>query len=141
VTPETDWKIQSLLRELDQAIPREGHLEILRDPEEYDDTFVRANKHGYLRFGVELLKAAYAPPKPTGSRELVDVDLGCLEGFDANRFTFERREDVLSPIYMTPTNGVSQSVGWVIGLCFFGLLGAGVYTVFGWLVGLILRIL
>jgi hypothetical protein len=58
-------RVIALTEELDRLVPREGARVSLRQhgggP---DESHIVANELGYLRFGVELLKAAHASPSP-----------------------------------------------------------------------------
>jgi hypothetical protein len=99
--------IQSLTKQLDVAVPREGHVEVVRNPDDFDYTQVRANQLGYLRLGIEFLKAAHASPE-SGEGYLLKLDLAYLEGFDHDSFSFERREEVWSPMWSEERPARSQ---------------------------------
>ena len=97
-------RIESLVEELDEAIPREGHVEVLQDfheyhvlhtADEYKCGTIRANQLGYLRLGIEFLKAAHAP---TYEDQRVNIDLGYLTACEHHWYSFERREGV-RPLY------------------------------------------
>ena len=85
-----------MVADLDAAVPRAGARVYLS---QYgggpDESKMVANQRGYLRLGIELLRAAFAPPSPK-SQEQIEVDLRYLlteestVGFD----WFERREDL-----------------------------------------------
>ena len=57
-------KIKAIIKQLDDEVPREGAKVIL---EQYgggpDESQIVANQKGYLRLGVEFLKAAFAKRK------------------------------------------------------------------------------
>ena len=94
-SPDTE-QIQKMVAELDAAVPRDGARVYLS---QYgggpDESKVVGNQRGYLRLGIEFLRAAFAPPSPK-SQEQIDADLRYLltedstVGFD----WFERREDL-----------------------------------------------
>jgi hypothetical protein len=94
-SPEID-QIKKMVADLDAAVPRAGARVYLS---QYgggsDECKIVANQRGYLRLGIELLQAAFAPPA-TKAQEQVQVDLRYLltdnstVGFD----WFERREDL-----------------------------------------------
>ena len=71
--------IQSLTKQLDEAVPREGHVEVMADPNDPDYRLVRANQLGYLRLGIESLKAAYVSPQSGEKDALLKLDLGYPE--------------------------------------------------------------
>lgn len=125
-----------MLGQLNDAIPREGHVEVFTNADEGDSTLLRANKLGYLRLGVEFLKAAYAHPAHGQSHEWVDVDLGYLTGLERHCYSFERREDVWSPIHEESTNPISGSVGGLIGLFLLASLVIGAFSILRWVSGL-----
>ena len=130
-----DGRVQSLLKQLDDDIPREGHVELFTN-DEADSTLLRANKLGYLRLGVEFLKAAYAPSTHGQSREWVEVDLGYLTGLERHCYSFERREDVWSPVHEESTNPASGIVGGLIGLFLLACIVIGAFTMFRWVSGM-----
>jgi hypothetical protein len=91
-----DSRIQSLITELDEAIPREGAVVRI----EYygggpDECYAVANRRGYLRLGIEFLRAAYAPERDATSRQLA-VDLGYVLDPDSEVDIdwLERKEDL-----------------------------------------------
>jgi|SRR5262245_17116464 len=127
--------IQLLTKQLDEAVPRQGHVEIARDPNDFDYTHLRANQLGYLRLGIEFLKAAHASPEGGGIKgHLLKLDLAYLEGFDHHSFSFERREDVWSPMWsQEPVSLTSRIVAGLIGIFLVGPFLIGVRVIFGWL--------
>lgn len=128
-----DRHIQLLVKQLDEAVPREGHVEVLADPEDFDSRRVRANRLGYLRLGVEILKAAYAPSTRSGQQERVDLDLGYLTGLEDCSYYFERCEDVWSPAFGEPPGALSQIAGGILVLFVVGSLLTGAFTILRWL--------
>jgi hypothetical protein len=86
--------IRELVRQLDEAVPREGRVNETGDPQD-DGMLVRADQAGYLRLGVELSKAAFAPLN--GSEAFprrVDVDFSGLVGLERHTYSFERSDDL-----------------------------------------------
>jgi hypothetical protein len=88
-----------MVADLDAAVPREGaRVHLSQYGGGPDESKLVANQRGYLRLGVELMRAAFAHPSPK-SPELIEVDLKYLltedstVGFD----WFERREDLSAP--------------------------------------------
>ena len=123
--------IQSLTRQLDEAVPREGHFEVASDPNDLALTHVRANQLGYLRFGIELLKAAYASPESGGEDGALTLDLAYLQGFDHDSYSFERREDVWSPMWTSDASPgiIGQLMVGLIGLFFVASFLIGAYSI------------
>ena len=89
---------------------------------------MRANQLGYLRLGIEFLKAAYASPESGGKDALLKLDLGYLEAFDHHSYSFERREDVWSPMWpeepASAASAIYKVVAWLVGLFFAPLFMA-----------------
>jgi hypothetical protein len=93
-------QIKKMVADLDAAVPRDGARVYLS---QYgggpDESKVVANQRGYLRLGIEFLRAAFAQPSPK-AQEQIQADLRYLltddstVGFD----WFERREDLFSGI-------------------------------------------
>ena len=94
-SPDTE-QIRKLVADLDAAVPREGaRVHLSQYGGGPDESKVIANERGYLRLGIEFLRAAFAPSSPK-SAELIDADLDYLLTDDSNvGFDwFERREDL-----------------------------------------------
>lgn len=100
-------EVERLVGELDAGIPREGaRVSLQKYGGDLDEAFVVANTRGYLRLGVEFLKAGLAPHVPSertlGKRpDAIDVELEYLitDDSDVNFDYFERREDVTVKTY------------------------------------------
>ena len=107
--------------------------------DEPESTLVRANRLGYLRLGVEFLKAADGPTTRGAGRDLVDVDLGYLTGLEQHCYSFERREDVWGPMSAEESSSVVAGiVGSIIALLFLASLVVGAFTILRWLGGALL---
>lgn len=134
-------ELSALIGELDERIGKEGAFVRVEDNEYDGTTIVRANELGYLRLGVEFLKAAYASaPQGSTVREAVEVDLLYLFGQDSICYTFQRRES--GPI--TPdqdAEAIESVLGGLAALVFvaffFGSLVAGVPVVVGFVFGVL----
>jgi hypothetical protein len=132
-------RVKQLIRELDEEVPREGKL-ALTDSDE-GGTLVQANSLGYLRLGIELLKAAHAP---RSQAPRVEVDFSYLTNIDEPCYVFERREDVeLRP---RPTDsessggGIGALIGVAILLFFFLSFLVGAWTILSWMLKLLLSL-
>jgi hypothetical protein len=130
-----DALIQSLVQQLDAAVPREGHVEVLGSAYDDESQRLRANRLGYLRLGVELLKAAYAQPPNAERPERVEVDVEYLTGLENCMFHFERceDEDVWRPVYSEPPGALSQIAKGAVILVLVGTFLTGALTIFRWL--------
>ena len=123
--------IEPVIAALDAAIPKDDARVMIR---QYgggpDECTVVANERGYLRLGVEFLKAAYGPPVPGNNRASVAVDLDYLlqdseVGFD----WFERRD----PDAPAPTvTDWRDFAGMALGMFLVGMFAVGVVTVGRW---------
>jgi hypothetical protein len=135
--PVDEQKVREAIRMLDQEVPREGAKVRLRQygggPDEGE---LIANQKGYLRLGIECLKAAFGPTKGDANSGGVEVDLEYLVTNDStiNFDWFERREMEL----MKPE--IAKSSGWLVGIAIlivFVVLGVftliGIGTVISWL--------
>lgn len=121
-------ELYTLIGQLDERIGKEGAIVRVEDDEYEGKTIVLANELGYLRLGVEFLKAAYtSAPDGSTDRDVVEVDLLYLFGQSSICYTFRRRES--EP--MTPDLGVSSVEGTL------GALAALVFVAFCILAALI----
>ena len=94
-SPEFE-QIKKLVADLDAAVPRAGaRVHLSQYGGGPDESKMVANQRGYLRLGIELLRAAFAPPSPQ-AQEQIQVDLRYLLTDDSTvAFDwFERREDL-----------------------------------------------
>lgn len=136
-SPELE-QIKKLVADLDAAVPRAGaRVHLSQYGGGPDESKMVANQRGYLRLGIELLMAAFAPPSQQ-TKEQIQVDLRYLltddstVGFD----WFERREDLAAatraerkPSRLIPAILVSVLVAVLI----LGMIGVG--TVIVWMIG------
>ena len=132
-----DPEIQQRVNELDAAVTKDGSkLLIYVDPDHGNCAFV-ANRKGYLRAGIEMLRAAIVPLAAHESTTPIDIKYLCGErGLRVDKL--ERREDI---------NTARLPSGWksvLFGTCFgLGCLAlfiflvicaiAGLGNVIGWL--------
>src|SRR5437879_942673 len=79
-----EQRIKEIIAELDALLPKEGALAGLPWRRGFASTGLRANKRGFLRLGIELIKAAYAPgiKQKDSTAEIIDADLDYLQEFD-----------------------------------------------------------
>lgn len=91
-----EQKIKNLVNELDLLVPRENAKIIF---EEYgggtDEDQFRGTKNGYLRFGIEIMKGAFAPIESnTPGRIQVDVKEFISNASNVGIDSFYRDESV-----------------------------------------------
>src|ERR671926_1315732 len=95
-------ELREIIERLDAALPRENaRVSIQTYGEDMEEAFLVATGNGYLRLGVEFLKAGvapYLPPEKTEGKRphAVDVDLDYLldAGSDVRFDYFERNEEL-----------------------------------------------
>ncbi len=96
-------ELREIIERLDAGVPRENaRVSIQKYGDELDEAFIVATTNGYLRLGVEFLKAGVAPflapEKTLGERpHAIDVEVDYLidEESDVRFDYFERNEDLL----------------------------------------------
>lgn len=92
--------IESIIDQLDKSIPKPtGEVKMDTYGGGADESRIRATRAGFLRLGVELMKAAFAKPVKEDKPNVIDVDLGDLVNDDSViQFDwFERVEDMTQP--------------------------------------------
>jgi hypothetical protein len=135
--------LKRLIRQLDEGVPREGAIVLENSGGSYGDAsrVVTANRRGYLRLGVEYLKAAFAAPRSEVQPHRVDVDLSYIDGSFGSEepYAFERREDAAS---VSPEadggNVVVRAILGAIALFSFACLVVGLVTIVDKALGLLL---
>jgi len=92
-------ELKNIINKLDKEVPKENAAVLI---EQYgggpDESQIFANTNGYLRLGIEFLKAAIADIGSTETREnSIDVNLEYLEHPDSSIWFdyFERTEDLV----------------------------------------------
>ncbi len=94
-------ELSSIVNRLDQDISRDNaRVTIQKYGGDLDESFVVATPNGYLRLGVEFLKAGIAP-YASPERAAIDVDVEYLihDDSDVQFDYFERREDLTVKSY------------------------------------------
>lgn len=100
-------EIKQIVDELDRNIPKENaKVSLQKYGGDLDEAFIVATENGYLRMGVEFLKAGFAPyisaEKFLGKRPYaidVEIDYLITDDSEVNFDYFERREDVTVKTY------------------------------------------
>jgi hypothetical protein len=136
-----DARITTLITELDALVPKHGAVvNLLQYGGGPDESAFVGNRAGYLRFGIEFLKGAFAPSASSkDGKDYASVDLDYLTGrtSDISFDWFERREDI-------PDMTTAEQATWVQGrlvplliLAFLGICGVvfliGLVTIVRWL--------
>lgn len=131
-TPLTDEALSGLIDELDRGIPREGAKVQLFSDSDGTEGGILGNRLGYLRLGVEMLKAATATQLHDSQSKLgnIDADVSYIVDPDsAFQFQWFARKEEIKPILSVPPtwgNWVAMLVIAVmlgtIGLAVVGLL-------------------
>ena len=129
--------MQKLITELDAVVPKDGaRVQLSQYGGGPDESRVIATQQGYLRLGVEFLRAAYAAPSGDAPTQIVvDLDYLLTEDSDIGFDWFERVESLPVPASST-SSGSSfwpAAFGIAAGVCFLILLLVGFVTVIQWL--------
>ncbi len=119
-------EIERIVGELDKRVPKENaRVTLQKYGDGLDEAFIVANEHGYLRLGIEFLKAGFAPYVPAerflGQRPYaidVDIDYLMTEDSDVHFDYFERNKDV------TVTTNQESWVDRIIPLTILGVIVA-----------------
>jgi hypothetical protein len=131
-------QIEEAVEFLDSQISRENaRVKLHQYGGGPDEGQIIANEAGYLRLGIEFLKAAFAAPRANQEFNAVDVDIDYLITNDStiNFDWFERRE--LPSVEPTATG--ARIVPVLIGCSFLAVLlfaFVGIMTTISWLVQL-----
>ena len=95
----TEEEINSLVNKLDGQVPKEGAvIELKQYGGGPDESKMTANRAGYLRLGIEFLKAAFKQPSGKDPY-VIEVDIQYLlsDDSDVGFDWFERREELKQP--------------------------------------------
>jgi len=128
--------IKQIVDELDRTISKENaRVSLQKYGGDLDEAFIVATERGYLRLGVEFLKAGFtphlSPEKRMGKRPYeIDVELDYLitEDSDVHFDYFERTEDIKiethqdSWVYRVIPIAVVGVIISVLGLAMVGLV-------------------
>jgi len=129
-------ELKRAVDELDKSIPKgNAKVSLQKYGGDLDEAFIVATERGYLRLGVEFLKAGLAPYVPAerylGKRPYaIDVDLDYLitEDSDVHFDYFERSEDVTVKTYQESwVNRVIPAaiLGAIITILVLAVIGLG----------------
>ena len=126
---------EELVSRLDALVPRDGaRVSLAQYGGGPDESRVIANQRGYLRLGIEFLKAAFAPHE---KQHLVKTDIRYLltEDSDVSFDWFERREDL--PKHTAEESKRVSVIGTIVGFTVLALVAScalvGLITIVRWL--------
>ena len=128
--------IESVIAALDAAVPKDGaHVVIRQYGGGPDECSIVANERGYLRLGIELLKAAFAPAGHQNRRDAIEVDVDYVirDDSEIQLDWFERRE----PDAPGAASHTSDLVGMIFGFGLVAVFVVGCATVGRWVYELI----
>jgi hypothetical protein len=133
--------IEPVINALDAAVPKDDARVVIR---QYgggpDECAVIANERGYLRLGIEFLKAAYGPPVPGNNPASVRVDLDYVLSEDSEvQFDWFERRDPDAPV--PTTSDWRDLAGMALGLSLVGVFIVGCGTVGKWAYDLFIAVL
>lgn len=126
-------ELENLVSKLDSEIAKTGaQVRIEQYGGGPEETRVIATRSGYLRLGVEMMKAGLSPDRPGKSPGLIDVDIDyLLAGSEVQIDWWERPDSI-------PTEPASEP-SRLIGVLILGLLISaavlaiiGLFTVLRW---------
>jgi hypothetical protein len=137
---QNEQSIKALVEKLDGMVPKDNaHIELAMYGGGPDESQIKGDQRGYLRLGIEFLKAAFATKMDPKSPDSIDVELDYLisDNSDVSFDLFFRVEDFAKP---AKTESVSSRVSSIliftffIGLFICAVIGIG--TVGRWIVSL-----
>jgi hypothetical protein len=129
-------ELRDLVDRLDRLVPKEGAR--LRMPADADGNTTAGTQRGYLRLGVEILRAGLDPADPgvAGERAHVPLDIDYLMTSDS-RPPFEVCELVEDPDHLPPRarklGPVGQLMAALMAVAVLGLIGLGAAAVLSWM--------
>ena len=124
-----DSEAKRLIQLLDEGVEKENAKVLLT---QYgggpDESKIIATKEGYLRFGIEIMKAAYAEKLDKKEKDAINIEMDYFlsEDSDIGFDWFERQENIEIPerIQTTKDKILSASV-MIIVFFILGIIGAG----------------
>lgn len=119
-----DIRIRQLIDELDRIVKKDGARIILN---QYgggpDESEIKGNTNGYLRFGIELMKCAFVEPEDKTNPNAIKVDFRGLVSERSNiEFDyFYRYNELVEEAFPTVTLGSRIFMYVVIGIALMAL--------------------
>jgi hypothetical protein len=128
MSPSPDDEIQRLVRRLDQLVERDGAVVKL---EVYgggpDETRITGTKHGYLRLGIEMLTAAYLPPRNADDPSSIGPEIAYLIHQDSTVVpNWFQRVDRIGPEELPPSSALERLVPALVTSAMLVILGLAV---------------
>ena len=132
--------IKTMVEQLNVMVPKDSaKVQIKQYGGGPDESQITATQRGYLRLGIEFMRAAFAPKNNPKSPNSVDLDLDYLfpEDSDILGNWFERVESFPQCDWPQKKNSLSNLILVLFfGILFILLLGCtaiGFYTIIAWL--------
>ena len=132
-----DSEIKRIIKLLDEGVEKENAKVLLGQygggPEESQ---IVANKEGFLRFGIEIMKGAYIEKEETHGKIPVDLDFEYLLSSDSDVFfdLCERRDIVDQPHEPESLKDKFMSgLALLVVFLVLGIMGAGFINGIRWL--------
>ena len=134
-----DDKLKKTIKELDESVSKDDavvQFDIYGGGA--DEGFIQANQKGYLRLGIEFLKAAFAPKKSDKkTKNIIDSGIQSLTSDESPiRFDWLERKESISPPISSKPGGFKDAIsllgcGIVIFIVMFIFI-LGITTMVGW---------
>jgi hypothetical protein len=129
-------RIETLVSELDNEVPREGAFaRLVQYGGGPDESYLVANERGFLRLGIEFLRASVAPQRQRGRNggQILDIELDYVLDPDAEIGidNLERRDP------FEPDAPVANPTTWPERVRVTLIVLAGLAAIAVWLVGLV----
>jgi len=132
-----DSEIKQIIEHLDQSLKKKNAKVLLA---QYggapDESQFIGTKEGYLRFGIEIMKAAYAKKD---EKDSITVDLEYLLSDDSNvSFEWFERRDVINEATTSETikDKITSFIGMLVVFMIMVIIGAGFINGIRWLISL-----
>ncbi len=133
---DTTATVQKLITELDAAISKDGaRVRLSQCGGGADESRIIATQQGYLRLGIEFLRAAFVSPRAEAPTQItIDLDYLITDNSDIDFGWFERVETLPEPAPSTPNRSRFSPAFFIIAvvICLGILVLIGFATVVQW---------
>ncbi len=126
--------LQQQVDRLDSLVARDGAF--MRLHADGEGGALYGNQSGYLRFGIEVLRAALRPSITAGQHRRIQVDADYLFGAESDFVDYTPYLVESAPKREQPTEPRGYGLGWLMfaGICILVALAAiGATTVWKWI--------
>ena len=135
-----DAETKRLIQLLDEGVEKENAKVLLT---QYgggpDESKIIATKEGYLRFGIEIMKAAYVNKLDEKEKDSVGIEMDYFlsDDSDIGFDWFERKENLEAPVTVQTLKDRAYSAFGMIAVFFIiGIISAGFINGIRWFVSL-----